>query len=99
MTPVAGYTAHEPHGYLTGDYPNGGVVTGDRAGLQRLATRPVRFSLVAYTVGAGKPDAGVCVVLCCKAVVPHRDGSPPKGSARWAGKCQDTAADRSQPEA
>ena len=60
-------------------YPSGGVVTGDRAGLQRLATRPVRFSLVAYTVGVGKPDAGVCVVLCCKAVVPHRDGSPPKG--------------------
>ena len=49
MTPVWGYTAHEPHGYLTGDYPNGGVVTGERAGLQELATRLVRFSLVAYT--------------------------------------------------
>jgi hypothetical protein len=49
MTPHEGYIAHEPHGYFTGDYPHGGVVTGDRAGLRRLATRPVRFSLVAYT--------------------------------------------------
>src|ERR1700756_1028969 len=98
MTPVAGYTSHEPHGYLTGDYPNGGVVTGDRAGLQRLATRPVRFSLVAYTVGAGKPDAGVCVVLCCKAVVPPRDGSPPEGRP-VGGQMSGHTADRSQPDA
>jgi hypothetical protein len=50
IPPAGGYAPHEPHGYLTGDYPHGGVVTGDRAGLQGLATRPVRFSLVAYTV-------------------------------------------------
>jgi hypothetical protein len=49
MTPVWGYTSHEPHGYLTGDYPHGGVVTGERTGLQELAMRSVRFSLVAYT--------------------------------------------------
>jgi hypothetical protein len=34
------------------------------------------FRLWRTPPGYGKPDAGVCVVLCCKAVVPRRDGSP-----------------------
>jgi len=48
-----GYQSHEPHGYLTGDYPHGGGVTGDRADRQRLVAS-VRFSLVAYTTWRGE---------------------------------------------
>jgi hypothetical protein len=29
MAHLEGYTSHEPHGYFTGDYPHGGVVTED----------------------------------------------------------------------
>ena len=49
MPHVEGYTPLEPHGYLTGDYPNGRVVTDDRACQPGLVAWLVRFSLVAYT--------------------------------------------------
>jgi len=49
MAHVEGYTSLEPHGYLTGDYPNGRVVTENRVARPGLAAWLVRFSLVAYT--------------------------------------------------
>src|ERR1700760_1638337 len=77
MAHVGGYTPLEPHGYLTGDYPNGRVVTEDRA-LPGLAWRRglCGFRLWRTRPGHGKPDAGGCVVLCCKAVVPPRTRPP-----------------------
>jgi len=62
-----GYQPHEPHGYLTGDYPNGGVWSPMTA--QAGAAEPrglCGFRLWRTPAGYGKPDAGVCVVLCCK---------------------------------
>ena len=73
MRPADGYTSHEPHGYLTGDYPLGGGVTGDRSGRNGLPSGWCGFRLWRTPAGYGKPDAGVCVVLCCKAVVPRSE--------------------------
>ena len=70
MRRADGYTSHEPHGYLTGDYPHGGGVTGDRADRKSLPSGWCGFRLWRTPTGYGKPDAGVCVVLCCKADIP-----------------------------
>ena len=72
MTAVAGYTTREPHGYLTGDYPHGGVVTGDRAHRENLCRGPSGFRLWRTPPDDGKPDGGVCVVLSCKGVTRPR---------------------------
>ena len=72
MRPAEGYASHEPHGYLTGDYPLGGGVAGDRSGRNGLPSGWCGFRLWRTPAGNGKPDAGVCVVLCCKAVVPQQ---------------------------
>jgi hypothetical protein len=102
--PAPGYTAHEPHGYLTGDYPNGGVVTEDRACWLGPRRGTCGFRLWRTPAGYGKPDAGVCVVLCCKAVDPTK-GQPPTpggrlGRVSLSNRTAQTGASRTQqPEA
>jgi hypothetical protein len=59
-----GYQAHEPHGYLTGDYPNGGVVIGDCA----LAGSASDKVSAVFACGVHPPVTGSLTpgyVLCC----------------------------------
>jgi len=105
MAHVEGYTPLEPHGYLTGDYPHGRVVTEDRV-RPGLAWRRglCGFRLWRTRPGHGKPDAGVCVVLCCKAVVlprtrPPTHAGPSTGSGDYRTAQQTGASRTQQPEA
>src|SRR5262249_13310333 len=60
-----GYESHEPHGYLAGDYPHSGGVTGDRVVRQRLVASAVRF----FACGVHHLAWGSLTpryVLCCR---------------------------------
>ena len=46
------------------------------------------FRLWRTPSGYGKPDAGVCVVLCCKAVVHPRRGGPPRAGPNERSTCR-----------
>jgi hypothetical protein len=82
MSLGGGYGSHEPHGYLTGDYPHGGVVTDDRAGWLGLPRGLCGFRLWRTPPGYGKTDAGVCVVLFSKASCSNRASRTQQPEAR-----------------
>ena len=87
MAHVEGYTSLEPHGYLTGDYPNGRVVTDDRA----CPAWPGGVACAVFACGVHDPATGSLTpgyVLCC-AVRKLPLAGPPRVSPP-AGKNPDT---------
>jgi hypothetical protein len=73
MPPATGYTRTEPHG--SSPVTTQAVVWSPKTALAGIGLRrgSCGFRLWRTPTGYGKPDAGVCVVLSCKAVVLPRD--------------------------
>ena len=98
MAHVEGYTSLEPHGYLTGDYPNGRVVTDDRA----CPAWPGGVACAVFACGVHDPATGSLTpgyVLCCAVRQLPPIGTVPRGPVRWRASAGHIAADRSQPDA
>src|ERR1700756_3785963 len=86
MAHVEGYTPLEPHGYLTGDCPNGRVVTEDRA----CPAWPGGVACAVFACGVHGPATGSLTpgdVLCCavrQLSSPGHDPRTPEGSPEGA---------------
>jgi hypothetical protein len=80
MLTASGYMPDEPHG--SSPVTTRTVVWSPKTALAGIGLRrgSCGFRLWRTPTGYGKPDAGVCVVLSCKAVVlPRDDPRTPEG--------------------
>ena len=100
MAHVEGYTSLEPHGYLTGDYPNGRVVTDDRA----CPAWPGGVACAVFACGVHDPATGSLTpgyVLCCavrQLSSPGQNPRTPEGTFDGSGDYRTAQPDRSQPD-